>query len=192
MRRIALLGGSFNPPHVAHQMICLWALSTGQADEVWLIPCYQHPFGKPLCAFRHRLEMCRRAAALLPAGRVRVLPVEEELGGESRTLYTVQHLVGQHPDCQFRLLIGADILGEQSSWYRFDELARLAPPLVIGRSGYPSPAGVPELPAISSTRIRELLRCGQPAAAWLPAGVLDYIRAEGLYGLGDLEQGHEP
>jgi nicotinate-nucleotide adenylyltransferase len=103
-----------------------------------------------------------------------------------------QHLVGQHPDCQFRLLIGADILAEQSSWYRFDELARLAPPMVIGRSGYPSPAGVPELPAISSTRIRELLRCGQPAAAWLPAGVLDYISAEGLYGPGDLEQSHAP
>ena len=79
-------------------------------------------------------------------------------------------------------MIGADILQEQSSWYRFDELARLAPPLVVGRAGYPSPQGVPELPAVSSSRIRELLARGEDASAWLPAPVLDYIRAAGLYG----------
>jgi nicotinate-nucleotide adenylyltransferase len=183
-RRVALLGGSFNPPHVAHQMIALWVLSTEQADEVWLMPCFRHPFGKGLVDFRHRIEMCRRAALALPPGRVQVSAVEEELGGESRTLLTVQHLLATHPDCQLRLVIGADILQEKASWYRFDELARLAPPLVIGRSGYPSPASVPELPAVSSSRIRELLLRGEDVSAWLPAPVLEYIRAEGLYGHG--------
>ena len=180
-RRVALLGGSFNPPHVAHQMIGLWVLSTDQADEVWLLPCFRHPFGKNLVDFRHRLEMCRRAALALPPGRVKVSAVEEELGGESRTLFTVQHLQVAHPDCQFRLVIGADILQEQGSWYRFDELSRLAPPLVIGRSGYPSPETAPVLPAVSSSRIRELLLRDEDVSAWLPAPVLEYIHAEGLY-----------
>jgi nicotinate-nucleotide adenylyltransferase len=181
MIRVALLGGSFNPPHVAHQMVCLWVLSTDQADEVWMVPCFRHPFGKQLCDFDHRVEMCRRAALVLPAERVKVSRVEEELREEGRTLFTVRHLIEQRPDCQFRLVIGADILQEQSSWYRFDEVARLAPPLVIGRGGYDSPATVPVLPAISSSRIRELLRQGQDASAWLPAPVLEYILGEGLY-----------
>jgi len=190
MRRVALLGGSFNPPHVAHQMICLWVLSTEQADEVWLLPCFRHPFRKQLVSFEHRLEMCRRAARALPAGRVLVSTVEEELGGEGRTFHTVQHLIQAHPDCRFRLVIGADILQEKGSWYRFDELAELAPPLVIGRSGYPSPEEVPTLPAVSSTRIRELLARGETPSPWLPAAVLEYIKTERLY-LGEALDGRD-
>ncbi len=182
MSRIALLGGSFNPPHIAHQMACLWALSTDQADEVWLVPCFRHPFHKDLVSYEHRVGMCRRAADLFGEGRVSVSRVEEELGGESRTLFTVEHLVAHHPQHRFRLLIGADILQEKGSWYRFEEIERLAPALVIGRSGYPSPAGVPELPAISSTMVRERLRRGADVSALVPARVLEHIAAERLYG----------
>jgi nicotinate-nucleotide adenylyltransferase len=189
VRRAAILGGSFNPPHLGHQMICLWALSTEQVDEVWIVPCFAHPFRKQLQPFADRVAMCERAAAVLPVGRVRVSRVEEELGGESRTLYTIQHLVAQHPGTRFRLLIGADILAERAEWHRWGEIERLAPPIVIGRAGYESLLGgaaaagaeVPVLPAISSTLIRERLARGEEVAALLPAAVLAYIRERGLY-----------
>jgi nicotinate-nucleotide adenylyltransferase len=181
MSRIALLGGSFNPPHVAHQMICLWALSTDQADEVWLLPCFRHPFHKDLVPFEHRVAMCIRAVQTFRQGSVTVSRVEEELGGESRTLFTVQHLVQRHPEHRFRLLIGADILEEKSAWYHFEEVGRLAPPLVIGRSGYASPAGVPELPAISSTVVRQRIRGGGDVSALVPAAVLEYAATHRLY-----------
>ncbi|HUK66609.1 MAG TPA: hypothetical protein VLV17_07245, partial [Anaeromyxobacteraceae bacterium] len=42
-REIALLGGSFNPPHVAHLMAAYWALATQGVKEVWLLPSYLHP-----------------------------------------------------------------------------------------------------------------------------------------------------
>ncbi|HSN14365.1 MAG TPA: nicotinate-nicotinamide nucleotide adenylyltransferase, partial [Anaeromyxobacteraceae bacterium] len=40
---IALLGGSFNPPHVGHVMAAWWALATQGVEEVWLLPAYVHP-----------------------------------------------------------------------------------------------------------------------------------------------------
>jgi nicotinate-nucleotide adenylyltransferase len=180
--RVAVLGGSFNPPHVAHQLLALWALSTGQADAVWLIPCFEHAFGKRLAPFADRCAMCELAIEILPTGAVRVSRVEEELGAPSRTLVTLQHLRTQRPDCELALLIGADILQERESWYRFDEVERLARLLVVGRPGYPSPDGAPVMPDISSTRIREMLERGESPAALLPASVLAYVRACGLYG----------
>jgi len=62
-KQVALLGGSFNPPHVAHLMAAYWALATQGVAEVWLLPAFQHPFGKSLAAFEDRVRMCELAAA---------------------------------------------------------------------------------------------------------------------------------
>jgi len=63
--RVAIYGGSFNPPHVAHQLAALYVLETQPVDELWFVPCFKHPFEKALESFEDRLEMCRRAAAPL-------------------------------------------------------------------------------------------------------------------------------
>ena len=181
MERIALLGGSFNPPHVAHQMVALWVLATGRADRVWLLPCFRHPFGKRLVAFEHRLRMCDLAVEPFAPGRLAVSRVEEQLGGESRTFHTVRHLVERHPDRRFSLVIGADILAEKGSWYRFEAIEELVDVLVIGRAGYPSPAGAPLLPEVSSTEIRARLSRGEPVDHLVPAPVLRYVDDHGLY-----------
>jgi nicotinate-nucleotide adenylyltransferase len=107
--------------------------------------------------------------------------VEGELGGRSRTYDTMVHLQRTHPELSFSLLIGADILQEQDSWYRFEDLQRLVPVKVLGRSGYPSPAGAPLLPPISSSEIRRRLAAGQEVSAVVPAAVLAYIERHGLY-----------
>ena len=181
MRRVALLGGSFNPPHIAHQMLCLWALSAGRADQVWMVPCDEHAFGKKLLAFEHRHRMCALSAEVFVEGRVCVSSVEQEIGGRSRTLHTVRRLIADNPSCRFSLLVGADILAEKDSWYRFDEIERLVDLLVVGRSGYPGPTDAIALPPVSSTAIRERLQNGQPVDHLLPAAVLRYIDERGLY-----------
>jgi len=190
MTRIALFGGSFNPPHVAHQLVALYVLETCEIDELWFVPTYVHPFHKALASFEERLAMCELAAA--PLGpRAHVSRVEEELAQQpdfvaSRTFDLVELLLAQEPENQYRLVIGADILRETDKWYRWDDLAQLAPPLVIGRTGYPLPAGASEtgiaMPEISATRARELLAAGDPAAAsLLPREVVRYIAERGLY-----------
>jgi nicotinate-nucleotide adenylyltransferase len=180
--RVAIFGGSFNPPHVAHVLACALLLSVEEVDRVVVIPTFRHPFAKALAPFEHRMAMCELAMAWIPG--VEVSPVEAELGGESRTLNTLEHLTKVHPDWRPRLVIGADVLTEAHRWYGFDAIAALAPPLVLGRAGIEAPgAGPPLLPDISSTQIRALIA----SESWtdlrplLPHSVLTYVRSHGLY-----------
>ena len=177
--RLGLLGGSFDPPHVAHQMVCLAALSLGRLDEVLVVPCYQHAFDKHLTGYAHRLEMCRLACEPFD-DRVQVSDVERALGGVSRTLVTVEHLMRSRPGVRCTLIMGSDILGELPRWYGWDRLQPLVDLFIIGRGDAPSPQ-VYTLPDISSTAIRERLRTGKGVEAWVPATVRDYIAVHGLY-----------
>jgi nicotinate-nucleotide adenylyltransferase len=189
--RVALFGGSFNPVHVGHVLAVVYALSTAPVDEVLVVPVYQHPFAKHLAPFAERLAMLRLALGWVP--RVSVSTVEEELGGESRTLRTIEHLYAAHPEWSLRLLVGADVLADLPKWHRWDRIAELAPPVVLGRAGVVPelPPGVapPEvlIPRVSSTEIREALAAGDVDAIrpLVPAIVLDHIVARGLYGVAD-------
>lgn len=189
MRTVGLFGGSFNPPHVAHQLVALYVLET-IVDEVWFVPTYAHPFGKQLTAYDHRIAMCELAAAPLGA-RARVMRAEQELAQKagfvaSRTLDLIEHFYATYPDVELRLVIGADILGETDKWHRWDEVTRRAPLIVLGRAGYALPAGSTEsgivMPEVSATRVRELLATHDATVgALLPQAVLRYIARHGLY-----------
>ena len=196
MRSIALFGGSFNPPHVAHQLAALWVLETRTVDELWLVPAFSHVFGKPLVDFEHRVAMCELAAAALGT-RAEVCRAEAELAQQpgfvaSRTLDLLDHLERAHVEARFRLAIGADILAETDRWYRWEDVARRAPPIVIARPGYTGGIGA-GMPTVSSTHVRELIaqaRAGEAGpdsafanelSALVPASVLRYIAAHDLY-----------
>lgn len=180
MQTIAFFGGSFNPPHVAHQMVCLYLLETQPIDRVFVVPTYRHPFDKPLASFADRLEMCRLAMEpLFP--RVVVSDVEGGLGqGPSVTIRTLEALAARHPDARFRLVIGADLLSERGKWHRWADIERLAPPIVVGRQGHEGGTAV-RLPAVSSTEIRERIARGEAIDELVPRRVVEYLRAKELY-----------
>ncbi len=181
-REIALLGGSFNPPHVAHMMAAYWALATQRVCAVWLLPAFRHPFGKALAPWEQRVEMCRLAAEAIRG--VEVCTAEAELAGDplvGKTARTLEHLVGKHPGRRFALIVGADVIAETSKWYRFDRVRELARLIVVGRSGYLGAEGGPALPKVSSSAIREKLQQGGDVSALVPASVLRYIEEKGLY-----------
>ena len=180
--RVALFGGSFNPPHVAHQLAALYVLETAAVDALWFVPAHEHAFGKPLVAFEDRLAMCERAAAAL-GPRARVSDVERAIGGRSLTLRTVRRLSELHPEHAFSLVIGSDLLGDVASWYGGDELARTIPFIVVGRPGGEPAGAAPAItmPDVSSTAVRAALAAGQPVEGLVSRGVLDYIYRKGLY-----------
>jgi len=181
-RRVAIFGGSFNPPHVAHLLAVVYALATEPIDEVVVVPVYRHPFSKELAPFADRLEMCRLCVGWIP--NVSVSTVEQELGGESLTLRTIEHLRATRPEWALRLLVGADVLADLPKWHRWDRIAELAPPIVLGRAGVIAPeAPLPVLPAVSSTEIRAAIAEGRRDAVRgrVPARVLDLIEDRGLY-----------
>ena len=190
MKTVALFGGSFNPPHVAHQLVALYVLETQPVDELWFVPVWQHVFGKDAVPFEDRVKMCEIAAAPLGA-RAQVSRAEEELAQRpnfqgSRTLDLVEMLRDKHPDVAFRFVVGTDILVEKHKWHRWDDVVAAAPLIVIGRAGH-LPAGSVAtgvtMPEVASTEVRGMLRQGDQAglASLLPASVMRYIAARGLY-----------
>ena len=184
MTTVALFGGSFNPPHVAHQLVALFVLETAPVDELWLFPAYEHALGKPLAPFPDRLAMCELAAAAL-GPRVIVSDIERTLGGPSRTLRTIRRLRELHPANAFSLVIGADLLSEVATWFGGAELQATVPFVVVGRAGTEGAAaqaaGPVKMPAVSSTAVRDAIAAGEPVEGLVPRAVLDYIYRLGLY-----------
>jgi nicotinate-nucleotide adenylyltransferase len=181
-RSVALLGGSFNPPHVAHLMAAYWALATQDVSEVWLLPTFSHPFGKALAPFEDRVRMCELAARHVRG--VGVCAAESELAGDplvGKTARTLEHLCAKHPEHRFALLVGADILPDTDKWYRWDRVQALARIVVVGREGYPAVPGSPSLPRISSTEVRERIARGEDVSGLVPRKVREYVEARGLY-----------
>lgn len=180
--KVGVFGGSFNPPHVAHVLAVSLLLTTTDLDLVLVVPTFRHPFSKALAPFEDRVMMCEGAMGWLP--RVEISRVEQELGGESRTLRTLEHLVATHPTWSLRLVMGADLLGESAKWFAFDKVKALAPLLVLGRAGVIEEAAPrPMLPAISSTEVRDLVAAGRwdELEHLVPRAVLAHLRARGLY-----------
>ena len=180
-RHVAVYGGSFDPPHLGHVLSVAWALSVGSVEQVWIIPTWEHPFDKALSAsFEARLDMCERAFAMFRG--VRISPIERRLGGVSRTLRTVEALDAESPDTALRLLIGADLLATTARWHRWDEIVKVASPLVVGREGYPLPEGCPiSIPDINSTDVRHRLANGGDVSGLVPRAVIAYIEERSLY-----------
>jgi nicotinate-nucleotide adenylyltransferase len=183
---LAIFGGSFDPPHVAHLLAASAVLATTDVERVLVAPAFEHAFGKRLAPFAERLELCRRCFEDL--ARVEVSALEAELPRPNYTVRLLERLRADHPGRPLRLVIGSDVLAETSAWFEYERVIALAPPLVLTRAGHERPGlGPPLLPEVSSTHVRELLaRRDEPDAAreldWLvPRRVLEHIAAAGLY-----------
>ncbi len=180
-RPIALLGGKFDPPHLGHQLMIFLLLHKLGMHQVWLIPRAAPPFGYPLSPFRLRYKMCHLLA--LPwRGRhkVRVLDDEKKMSGSPvYTVTLVRHLIERYGPRDYRLVIGEDNWNTRDQWKDFEELARLAPPIVIGR-GLDSTLPI-KLPDISSTIVREAVAAGTAWEHLVPAGVAELVRKYHLY-----------
>ena len=185
LRRVALLGGSFNPPHICHVLLSVYLLETVDVDEVWWLPVHRHAFAKDstLRPFEDRLAMCEQVVAGYES--IKVNDIERRLEPPSYTFDTISSLRGAHEDCAFSWLIGSDILPELHQWHRWEELREQLQFVVVGRGEPIDPGDLPEggdfvmrdfhLPDVSSTGIRDALADGEDISALVPRAVSDYL-----------------
>lgn len=152
-RRVAVLGGSFNPPTTAHFALARTILDADAAEEVWVVPCGPRP-DKPSLregAGLRTLLAALAAEALLPPGTpVRVVPVElrEACALSAVELMDRLNAAGARVDgapVEFCLAIGADLLPQLRTWRCPARLFAATKLLVCPRGGFDE--GGAEMPA---------------------------------------------
>ncbi|GAA4405192.1 putative nicotinate-nucleotide adenylyltransferase [Advenella faeciporci] len=194
MKKIGLLGGSFNPVHYAHLALAQTALSTLSLDEVQLIPA-GNPWQKQALPVsgQQRLEMLRLAIANYPGMVVNDI----EIAREGAT-YTIDTLRALPANACYYWLLGSDQLANFCSWHQWEEIINHVTLVVAQRNTHPCEVPPPlaeklqqkgkklitlsfEAMDISSTDIRQRLANRQDVSQLIPQPVLEYIRQHKLY-----------
>lgn len=161
-------------------MAAVYVHSTRAVDAVWLLPAFNHPFGKALAPFEDRVAMCQLLADECGPW-LQVSRAEAEVGGEGRTIELLEWLVPRHPDTRFEFIIGSDILADLPKWKAWDRVQAMVDVVVLHRAGYPDASAIgPPLAEVSSTEIRRALALGQRPEALVPRRVLDYLTSRKL------------
>ena len=192
--RIGLLGGSFDPPHLAHLALARTALNALQLDELRWLPAGQpwQKAGRGLAPGAHRAAMVR----LLIGGEPRFLLDERELHrhGPTYTVDTVRECRAEQPEAAFFLILGQDQYGRLDTWREWKVLVAEVTLAVAARGGekvtpcaalarHPHRLEVLPLPDIpvSSSALREALARGDDVSPVVGAAVAGYIARHHLY-----------
>lgn len=191
--RLAIFGGSFDPPHVGHLLAASDAFEQLSLDRIVIIPAATQPLKAGLAGATaiQRLEMAR----LLVDGdqRFEVSSVEVDRGGLSFTVDTLMHFAMRYPAAERFLLVGADVLGSFGQWREPERILELASLVLLQRQSEAPPAmptsfqdrGVRRLATrridVSSTEIRERVQAGKSIRGFVPDAVAAYIERGGLY-----------
>ena len=189
--RIGVFGGSFDPPHPAHLQVAKAARDQLGLDKVIWLPAFLPPHkSAPSTSFQHRLGMTRALIAGEP--RTEISEVESSLPTPSYTLHSLRALKNHYgTGHSWHLIIGADNWAIFPGWHQPEALLAECRVAVYPRRGTPLtalPPGItlldcPEIPQESRVFREEMGKHPEKALGELPAGVADYIREHGLYGL---------
>jgi len=135
---VAILGGAFDPVHRGHIAVAKFVLNfSSMFDQVWLMPCCKHLYGKKMVSPQHRLEMCRLAAAGDRRIVVSDYEIKHKLGGETyqlaKKLFNEKFAKDQF---DFSFIIGLDNAQTFDKWQHFEDLEKMARFIVVPRQGY--------------------------------------------------------
>lgn len=188
MKKVGILGGTFNPPHIGHLIMANEAYDALKLDEVRFMPNAIAPHKKLIddASNEERLQMVQIVTKPYPYFKVET--IELELGGISYSYHTMVALCEREPNVEFYFIIGGDMIDSLHTWYKIDELLDLVHFVGLKRPGTQSKSTynitMVEAPEInlSSTLIRNRLANGGTLKFLLPEELEAYIRKEGLYG----------
>jgi len=207
--RVALLGGTFDPPHIGHLLVASDAVDQLELDRLVFIPASQQPLKREQVSApaAHRLRMVE----LMTVGdrRFSVDEMEIRRTGLSFTVDTLEEYARRLPDAQRFFLLGADAFATLDQWRdaaRVVELARLVVLTRMIDNGRHDPGTTPGLDEVtrrvraiggpgaappltlasrridvSSTEIRDRVATGRPIRGFVTDAVQQYIETHGLY-----------
>jgi nicotinate-nucleotide adenylyltransferase len=194
--RLGLLGGTFNPPHIAHLVCAHQALAQLELDRVLLVPVNEppHKAAEADPGVERRVELCRSAVA--GEERLEVSLVEAEVPGPSYTVDTLRRLHERSPGDDLTFLVGGDMALSLPTWREPKAILELAELGVAEREGVRRADIAERLAGLGADRVRffdmprldiswslfrRLVAAGRPIRHLVPAGVEAYIEDAGLY-----------
>ena len=198
MEKIAIYGGSFDPPHKGHKLLAKNLAEICGADRVIIIPTALSPFKKSSGATsQDRYNMCELA---FNEPFFEISDIEIKRGGKSYTIDTLREVKKLYPDSQLYLFMGDDMFLSFNKWYKYQDILDICvlvaacrttnlekfdimksfaeDVLNIGEDGAIICESVPI--ETSSTQIRESIKNGF-GSEYLENAVYQYISARGLY-----------
>ncbi len=196
---IALYGGAFSPPHRGHVRAAEAFFRAVEPDKLLILPSSVSPHKAPVdgASDEDRLAMCRLAFSHIP--RTEVSDMEFRRAGKSYTVLTLRELTRKGR--RLVMLVGTDMFLSLGTWYRAEEIFRLADIALMRREDEDearqsieataamykhrfgarvSMIGEPPL-RVSSTEVRALLHSGGETDTVLTPEVAEYIKERGLY-----------
>jgi nicotinate-nucleotide adenylyltransferase len=197
--RVALFGGTFDPPHLGHLGIARAAADAFQLDTILFAPTGNQPLkaGLARTPFSDRLAMVGLACATDPRFTASVIDAPRADGSPNYTVDTLISLRNDMPEARLFNLVGADSFLSLPQWREPRRLLALAEWIVVSRPGYPlgnlsslhlSPAERTRVHLLetvhydlSATSLRECLAAGESCDDQLTTDVAAYIRSHSLY-----------
>jgi nicotinate-nucleotide adenylyltransferase len=199
--RVGILGGTFNPPHIAHLVCGSEAMDALGLDRVELVPAAVPPHKEvpedP--GIDVRLELCELAVAGDP--RFSVSRVDAERSGPAYTVDTLRAFRAANPEDELTFIVGGDMAWSLPSWREPEDILSLACLAIAERDGVRRTdiaerlsvlRGAPErlrffdMPRldISSSMLRRRAAEGRSLRWLVPDAVAAYIEDRGLYRVG--------
>jgi len=201
-KRIAIVGGSFDPPTEQHFNVAAAVAQTKCADEVWMTPCGPRP-DKPSLKTpsleRYMLCVLGIEGKFSPALPIKVCDIEIFEKSSIPTYFCIQALEKKYPDYEFYWVIGTDLVDTLKEWDEGEKLWNDCGFMIYPRVGYDFKEKPPRSMMVefkeplghlsiltsdfSSTEVRKRLKTGDPSLVEgiIPPVVLSYILRNGLY-----------
>lgn len=198
-KRIGIMGGTFDPPHIGHLAMAEQVFEAMALDEVWFIPTGKISYkDSSLTAdASDRLEMTRLSIKDNP--NFSVSTIETEMESNSYTYKTLEILKERFPDYEFVFIVGADSLNYMENWREPERIFDKCQVAAVNRMGiskeqlvekraflqekFGGDINLIEMPVIdiSSTEIRERIRRGSSIRYFVKDEVREYIKKNDLY-----------
>ena len=199
MKKTGILGGTFDPIHNGHMAMAELALRQLNLDELVLLPAGNPYFKKGITPYEDRYKMCCLAASQSSyRDNISVSRLEADESKPTYTYETLAKLKEADPEAELYFLCGADVLESIQTWRQPEDIFALAKLAVFERDGsesvrlsaeklkeqFPQAECVfisGDVPDISSTKVRETVRSGDPADELVSSAVGGYIKENRLY-----------